>query len=167
MAEPTPPPSRPSSGSPDRQALLQAFQDVVRTEKEKKTGTMQPVAQGSRGFQVFMILVAIACALVLVMRPSWLFPRPAAETPALREASLRVRMFVEIERIERFKSEKGSLPASLAEAGADTTSLSYSPSSDSFTLTGRDHGLSLTYTSGTPAKDFLGDSYQLISQRRH
>jgi hypothetical protein len=105
---------------------------------------------------------------VLLLQPAWLFPPAPLETPALREASVRVRMYVEMDRVEQFRNAKGRLPATLMEAGGDTTGLVYSTADDGYTLVGRDNGFSLTYTStaGIAPRDFLGDSYRLIAQRK-
>jgi hypothetical protein len=159
----TPPPSR-KPGVPDRQALLHAFQDVVRSEGQKNTRPPEPTSS-NRGHRAFLLLTAVGLLLVLVTRPAWLFPRPPAQTPALREASLRVRMFVEIDRVERFLADSGRLPRTLVEAGADTSGLSYTPAEGGYTLSGTNQGLSLTYRSGTPPREFLGDSYRMVRQQ--
>ena len=168
MAEPTPPatPSTPT-GTPDRKALVEAFQDVVRTEKEKKAGDMHPVSEKSYVFSVVMAVLAVASVAILVVQPAWLFPKAVEQPAALREASLRVRMYVEIDKIGRYKVAKGKYPETLADAAVDTTGLKYVVSGSDFTLTGADRkGLSLTYYSTTPPKEFLGNAYSFISSRK-
>lgn len=167
MAEPTPPTTpRPTTGTPDRKALVEAFQNVVRTEKEKKIGDMHAVSEKSRVFTVFMVILAVASLATLFLQPAWLFPRAPEQSQELRDASLRVRMYVEIDKIERFKSAKGSYPDDLTEAAVDTAGLVYVLSGNDYTLTGTDRGLSLTYFSTTPPKEFLGNSYTFISGRK-
>lgn len=163
-SNPTP---RPTAGTPDRRALVQAFQDVVRGEKEKGFQRHRPSAPPAprRGLLAFLLLTTAALAWVLAAQPEWLFPRPAPEPPALSEASLRVRMFVEIDRIERYTAQAGHRPASLIEAGADTVGLIYSTTENGYTLTGVNQGFTLTYRSGEPPRTFLGDSYRLVRQR--
>jgi hypothetical protein len=166
MAQTPPPAPNLTPGSPDRRALLQAFQDVVRSEQEKRSHPVAPEPSGARRTTRTVLLLAAAGLLViLVAQPRWLFPRPPEETPALSEASLRVRMFVEIDRVERFRADSGRLPRTLVEAGADTSGLTYTPVEGGYTLSGVNQGLSLTYRSGTPPREFLGDSYRLITQR--
>jgi hypothetical protein len=156
----------PKPGATDRQALLRAFQDVVRTEQGKNSRAPTPEPTSSRrGTRAMLLLTAAGLLLVLVTRPAWLFPRPPKQTPALMEASLRVRMFVEIDRVERFLADSGRLPRTLVEAGADTSGLSYTPAEGGYTLSGRNQGLSLTYHSGSPPREFLGNSYQVVTQR--
>jgi hypothetical protein len=168
MAEPTPPaPPHRTTGAPDRKALVEAFQDVVRTEKEKQTGDLHAVTDRPYLYAVLMMILAVASATILVKQPAWLFSRPPEQPLELREASLRVRMFVEIDKIDRFKSAKGKLPETLTDAGVDTSGLGYVLTGSGYTLTGTDRrGLSLTYYSTTPPKEFLGKSYSLISARK-
>ncbi len=165
-ATPPPPPAQPP-GSHDRRALLQAYQDVVRTEHDKRTTQPVPVQPPSRApFWASMGLLIAVLAGILVLQPGWLFPKAPEESIELRTASLRVRMFVEIDRIDQFRNENGRLPATLIEAGADTTGLRYSVGGDAYSLEGVNRGVTLTYTSSQSAKDFLGNSYQLLAQRR-
>jgi hypothetical protein len=167
MADATPPNPRPSSSPHDRSALVQAFQDVVRDEQVKRTTPLKPERPASRlPFQIGMIAIAIVLAAILALQPAWLFPKPPTESPALQEASLRVRMYVQIDRIEQFRTAKARLPATLGEAGIDSTGLTYSAGSDSYSLSGVNRGVTLTYTSSQAPKDFLGSSYRLLAQRR-
>jgi hypothetical protein len=113
-----------------------------------------------------MGLVAVGLAATLLMQPAWLFPRAPEEPPAVREASLRVLMYVAIERVEQFRAEHGELPQTLLEAGSDTTGLSYTVGPSGYSLTGQNRGVTVTYSSGTSPREFLGNSYQLIARRR-
>ena len=168
MADATPPPSSAQPpGQHDRRALLQAYQDVVQNEKEKRTTQPVPILPPSRApFWIVMGALIAVLAGILVLQPEWLFPRVPAEGQEIREASLRVRMYVEIDRIERYRSANSHVPATLSEAGADTTGLTYNAGADGYSLEGRNDGMTLTYTSSQSPKDFLGTSYQLLTQRR-
>jgi hypothetical protein len=75
-------------------------------------------------------------------------------------------MYVEITRLEKFRSDSGHPPATLREAGADTTGLVYAPEEDGYTLTGSNAGQSLTFRSGSDPRQFLGESYRQIAARR-
>ena len=169
MADAPPPPGPGTPpGQHDRTALVQAFQDVVRTEHEKRSAPLPPERPRSRlPFQLGLIGLAVALAAILVLQPAWLFSKPPVESPALREASLRARMFVQIERIEQFRSANARLPASLVEAGIDSTGMRYAISGSGYSLSGTNHQVTLTYLSSQAPKDFLGSSYRLFSERRH
>lgn len=166
MAQSHPPTTEPSGGQPDRRALLQAFKDVVQSEREKKGGEGRPEQQARPLYIAVMSVLLIALTSVLLTRPAWLFPRLPEETPAIREASLRVRMYVEIERIEQFRSANGHYPTSLLDAGGDTTGLSYTTGPTGYTLTGQNGGITATFAAGSNPREFLGDSYQAIARRR-
>jgi len=111
-------------------------------------------------------LTIAGLAALLVLQPGWLFVRPAPEPPQLQEASLRIRMYVEIDHINRYRIANGRLPSTLQEAGGDTTGLSYVPGEDSsYSLRGRNGMIELTYTAGSSAESFLGNSYELVRER--
>ena len=160
-------PGASTTGSHDRQALLKAYQDVVQEQKDKRNGPgTAPAAAASRApFWIFSLALAAGLAATLVLQPEWLFPKAPPEPPALQETSLRVRMYVEIDHIEAFKAAEGRLPATLLEAKGDTTGLTYAPGEGGYSLTGRNGSISLTYASSQAPREFLGDSYTLISRR--
>lgn len=171
MAESTPPHKRTPPPPPDprdRRALLDAYQTLVRTEQERQAaGPPAPAPPPSRsGFWLLSLLLIGALSALLVIRPSWMFTTPPSESPALMEASLRVQMFVEIERIEKFRSDSGRIPASEAEAGLTAGSgLGYLANGANYTLTGTNGPVALTYSSGTPPAEFLGKSYEIVRAR--
>ncbi|MFN8647441.1 MAG: hypothetical protein U0104_11800 [Gemmatimonadales bacterium] len=160
-------PAQPSADPNDRQALLKAYQDVVQEQKDKHNGPPgpPPAAPSKAPFWILMLSLAAGLGATLVLQPEWLFPKVAPEPPALQEASLRVRMYVEIDHIEAFKAQEGRLPATLLEARGDTTGLTYAPGEGGYSLTGRNGSISLTYASSQAPREFLGDSYTLISHR--
>jgi hypothetical protein len=162
---PPPQPAPPPTGKPDRRALLQAYQEVVRATKEKPA----PIVDSGptrRPFWIAMGLTIAGLAALLVFQPGWLFLRPAPEPPQMQEASLRIRMYVEIDRIDRFKGATGRLPTTLTQAGGDSVGLQYTSRGEGYTLNGRNGMIRLSYTSGTSAEAFLGNSYELIRERR-
>lgn len=164
FSEPPPEPSPPPVGRPDRRALLQAYQEVVRTTKSRPS-VKRALAPDKRPYWIAVSVTIAFLTFLLVFQPPWMFNRPPAEPPQLREASLRVRMYVEIDRVERFKQAKGRLPANLAEAGGDSTSLTFEPRGEGYILSGQNGPIALRYTSGSSPEAFLGNSYQLIRAR--
>ncbi len=162
--EPPPEPLPPPVGKVDRRALLEAYQEVIRTTKDK------PAVRGETGpdrrpYWLTAGLLIAALSALLVFQPRWMFNRPPDEPPNLKEASLRVRMYLEIDRIERFKQAKGKLPANLPEAGGDSVGMVFEPRGEGYVLTGYNGPLSLRYTSGSSPEAFLGNSYRLIQGR--
>jgi hypothetical protein len=167
MADPTPPPAPAPSGQPDRRALLAAYQSVVKSEQDRRIADAQPepVQSSGWGFWITTTVLIVGLATLLITQPAWMFNRPVQEPAAVVDASLRVRMFVEIERIERFRRDSARLPATLAEAGIPGDGLTYEPYDGGYTLTGASGPRALAYSSGTPPETFLGDSYRLLRER--
>lgn len=161
-----PPPRRhpPPSGKVDRRALLQAYQEVVRTTKQKPA-PKKPEGPKRRPFWIAVGATIAGLVALLVVQPGWMFNRPPAEPPQLQEASLRIRMYVEIDRVERFRAAKGRWPATLTEAGGDSAGLSFERRGDGYIMGGRNGVIELRYKSGTPAEAFLGNSYQMVRGR--
>jgi len=162
MTPPPPPPQDQLS----REALLAAKQALIQDRvRQRVEDAKVPPPQSGRGFRNTAAVIALALAALVVVRPAWLFPPPVAESPALKEASLRVRIYIETERVERYRQNEGRLPATLLESGGDTTGLKYVQDGESYSISGANGGLALTYSSTTPAADFLGNSYELIRAR--
>jgi hypothetical protein len=151
-------------GKVDRRKLLEAYQEVLRTTKEKPA-LKRIVAPDRRPYWIAVGLTIAGLVALLIFQPPWVFNRPPAEPPQLREASLRVRMYVEIDRVDRFKEAKGRWPASLQEAGGDTLGLTFERRGEGYILTGQNGPISLRYVYGSSAEGFLGNSYQLIQGR--
>jgi hypothetical protein len=149
-----------------REALLAAKQALIQDQVLRRIEDAKvPPPTSRRGPQLWLAAPALALAALLVVRPAWLFPRPPDESPALQEASLRVRIYIETERVERYRRNEGRLPATLLESGGDTTGLKYVQDGQSYTITGKNAAIELTYRSTMPAAEFLGNSYDLIKAR--
>jgi len=162
MTPPTPTPRDQLS----REALLAAKQALMHDQARQRVEDAKvPPPESRRGVQLSMVAAALALSVMLVVRPAWVFPRPPAESPTLKEASLRVRMYIEADLIERYRRNEGRLPATLLESGGDTTGLKYVQDGQTYSLTGENGGIVLTYGSTTPAAEFLGNSYELIRAR--
>lgn len=155
-------------GSPDRRALLEAYQNLVRAEAEKKAAgpELRGVRPNRVPFWTFTAVLILALGAMLLTEPAWLFTQPKAESREVQEASLRVQMFVEIERLERFRADSGRPPATAAEAGiAAGTNILYEAEGTGYRLLGRNGPITLTYNAGMAPADFLGNAYQIIRAR--
>ena len=172
-SQPTHPPHSPrpastgSAGGPDRRALIQAYQDLVKSESERKLheGHDSPAPPRRQTFSLIMLAVSLVTLAVLVIQPAWLFTPPLEESREYQEAGLRVGMYREIQRIEEYRQANGRLPASLTEARADTTGLTYQVQGQDYSLTGRSGGIEISYSSTMPPAEFVGASYDLIRGR--
>jgi hypothetical protein len=177
MAEMTKEPTGTSTSagaSPQKQALLEAFDNVLKKQAEDREAEQrEAAARRRRRNRVRPIIWALA-ALPLMLgvylyldRPEWLFPAPAhPESVAIKEASLRIGMANAAQHVERFRQQTGKLPRTLSEAGTRVEGIAYQPiDSVEWRLVGIHDGIELSLSSREPLPRFLGNSYQLISRR--
>ena len=106
-------------------------------------------------------------AWVAVARPPWIFDRGMpVENAAMQDASLRLAMVMQFQRIERYREANRRLPASLSDVGPPMQGITYERAgSDQFVLRGRNDGVSLVLRSTDPVREFVGSSYTLIQGR--
>ena len=89
-----------------------------------------------------------------------------AVAPERQEAGLRVAMVLLSRRIEAYRAENGSYPATLAAIGEGGNGITYALTSDStFELAGTAAGTGVVFTSTGDANAFLGSSMALITGR--
>ncbi len=162
--DPPPRHNPPPSGKHDRRALLEAYQEVLRTTKSRPR-PRRLVVPDRTPFWLGVSFTILGLLALLIFQPAWLFNRPPDETPQTQEASLRIRMYVEIDRVLRYKEAHGRLPENLAEAGGDSTGLSFEHRAGGFILSGSNGMISLRYRSTEPPEAFLGNSYEAVRER--
>ena len=147
--------------------LLEAAREVVkdRHEKQVAAGKLQPAARKRVSF--LMLLAAIGLAL-LVLQPAWLVgPKTLPpESPAIVEASLRLSLLRERQRVSDFLKQNGRLPTSLAEAGSIAPGIGFEalPQQD-FRLFAQAGDSLLVLRSSDSMSHFLGNSLKEIKNR--
>lgn len=145
---------------------MQAYQDVVKFANEKPA-PLPPDPPSKLPFWITMGSLIVILITLTLWQPPWLFTQVPKESSAMAEASLRVRIYSEIVRIERYREKNNNqLPPTLADAGGDSTGVSYVVLKTGYTLTGKNGPLVIVYKSETPVKQFVGNSYALIRSRR-
>jgi hypothetical protein len=166
-------PTQPSPGAPtpEKQALLEAFDQVIKADAEQRG---KP-ADLRRQRKWVLHPVAMLALLVLfgtvgylgAVRPAWLFERGMPpENAALQDASLRLGMAMQYQRIDRYRQANGRLPQSLDEVGAPMQGITYERvGADQFVLRGRNGTVSLTLRSTDPVREFVANSYTVIQRR--
>ena len=174
MAEPTSAASTPSSAAPrqgGKQALLEAAQDVVRTQAEARKAELEAERRSRSRMSP---IVAIGSAIILVVvayaaveRPVWLFPPPpTVESAEVQEASLRIGMAAAAQRIEKFRQTRSRLPRTLAETGGTLHGIRYERADSlTYTLRGTSGPVALTFRSTDSLKAFVGGSFEVIARR--
>lgn len=166
------PASSPKTGS-QKQALIEAFDTVLKTQAEQREAerAAEEARRRSRGVSRGLMLV---CTTILVFtgvylyveRPDWVFPTSAAaESIATREASMRILLANAAQHIERYKQQTGQLPSSLRQAGAPAAGIVYERTAAGYRLRGEDEDVRVTFTSGEPLARFVGNSFEVIARR--
>ena len=166
-------PTQPSPGAPtpEKRALLDAFDQVIKADAEQRG---KP-ADRRRQRKWLLHPIAMLALLVLfgtigylgVVRPPWLFERGMPpENATLQDASLRLGMAMQYQRIDRYRQANGRLPQSLDDVGAPMQGITYERvGADQFVLRGRNGTVSLTLRSTDPVREFVANSYTVIQRR--
>lgn len=163
---PTSTPTAHDSRRDSKTDLLEAARAVVKDRNEKVAAArLQPAV---RKRVSFLTLLSLAGLLLILVQPSWLAGPKAtpAESPAIREASLRLSMLRERQRVTDFAKRTGRLPTSLAEAGSSAPGLGYEELAEQqFRLFGQAGDSLLVLRSTDSMAHFLGNSLREIKNR--
>ncbi|NNG16255.1 MAG: hypothetical protein HKM89_07210 [Gemmatimonadales bacterium] len=152
-----------------KQALLDAAQSAVDSEVEhRKTRGREQKRRARRRLLPAIFAVTVAFSLyALLTRPAWLqTPPPPSDTPAVQEANLRIIMYTQAMRVERFVEENGRVPETLAEASAAAVGTRIESLDDNaWALHGSTGAVELTLKSTDVMRDFLGNSFEVLAAR--
>jgi len=162
MTAPTPP-------TPEKRALIDAYESALKASAERRDAASRP--SGPRRtrpvFWVILLLAVGGAGAVAILRPEWIgIEAPLTEPPAVREASLRLAVALEAQRVLRYQRAHGQLPATLAEAGAVMPGIIYQPSRDGiYEISAADGDIAVLYRSTTSLRTFVGNSYDAVKRR--
>ena len=160
--------------SPQKQALLEAFDSVLKQQAENREADLREEAARRRSRNrvrptvwAAAVLALFLCTYLYIERPEWLFPASVPpESIAIQEASLRIGMANAAQHVERYRQRRGKLPSTLLEAGTQVEGITYHPlDSTEWRLIGSHAGIELTLASREPLTRFLGNSFEVISRR--
>jgi len=163
-----------SGASPQKQALLEAFDSVLKKQAEEREAEQREAEARRRSRNrvrpsvwALGAVVLFLCAYLYVERPEWVFPASAPpESVAIKEASLRIGMANVAQHLERYRQRTGKLPRTLLEIGTQADGITYQPiDSTEWRLMGAHSGVELTLMSREPLSRFLGNSFEVISRR--
>jgi hypothetical protein len=167
----TPAPS--ATVSPQKKALLEAFDTVLKTAAEERELERLAAEARRRGRGASRLLLVV-CTTVLVFvsvylyveRPEWAFPAPSQpESIAVRQASLRISVANAAQHVERYRQLHGKLPATLEQAGANGAGVAYLQTAAGYRLLGDNDGVRVFFTSGESLSQFVGNSFEVIARR--
>jgi hypothetical protein len=149
--------------------LLEAAKAVVkeRNQKAEQAAARRMHPEVRRRVSVLSLL-GLAGLLLIVLQPSWLTGPKALppESPAIVEASVRLAMLREQQRVVDFLKQNGRLPATLAEAGVTVPGLGYQAlPQQEFRLFAQAGDSLLVLRSSDSVTLFLGNSLKEIKNR--
>lgn len=159
-----PPPGSPgSSGSEIADALADVLEHTAkRAEAEERAEKPRDRSSAFHWFGLG-ILTAIS-AYLWIGPPEWIQPEPPPPpTVQLEEAGLRLNLYLQAMRIERFRTAEGRLPESLAEAGDPIENIDYQRlTQQTYLLSGSSDNMVLGFTSTEPVETLLSDAMVVI-----
>ena len=165
MTEEKRPPSRPEAktGSEYGDALSEVLADQRRRSDRRR----QPSAPLRRQLNPLLAPALAGISFWLwVFPPPSLQPTPPPQVPvAVQEAGLRIEMYLQLGRIQKFVKDNGRLPNSLRETEQDVLAgVEYIAMADStFLLRGRVSGVTIDYVSTQPAEELLQDAKEIVT----
>jgi hypothetical protein len=174
MTKETTEPAPVRGASPEKQALLEAFDSVLKQQAENREAERREEAARRRNrgrvrptVWASAVLALFLCTYLYIERPEWLFPASAPpESVTIQEASLRIGMANVAQHVERYRQRRGKLPRTLLDAGTQVEGITYQPlDSLDWRLVGSHRGIELTLASRDPLPKFLGNSFEVISRR--
>jgi hypothetical protein len=162
-----------ASSSPEKKALLEAFDTVLKTAAEERELERLAAEARRRNRGVSRLLLVVCTVIVTFMsvylyveRPEWIFPVASPpESPTVRQASLRISVANAAQHIERYRQQRGQLPATLEQAGANGAGISYQRTAAGYQLEGENEGIRVSFTSGESLTRFVGNSFEVIARR--
>ena len=164
----------PAGPTAQKQALLEAFDSVLKQQAEAREAELREAEARRRGkrrvrpwISASAVLSLVLCSYLYVERPEWVFPGSAIpESVAIKEASLRIGMANVAQKVERYRQRTGSLPRTLADAGSRVNGMAYDAvGAATWRLVGSNGGIELTLTSQDSLPAFIGNSFDVISRR--
>jgi hypothetical protein len=150
--------------------LLNAAQAAV-SEAEERSASRRGRRRNSRfgriAFATIAGLVVGGSGYILSARPAWFFtPDPEPPPLEIQDASVRLMLVREAERIRQYQTANGQLPDSLAEAGSMVTGVRYTRVDDStFRLSAAVGSTQIGFQSDDSPDGFLGNALKIINRR--
>ena len=156
----------PASTSVQSREQIAALVGEYLDQKKRETKENSLVAAPRRIRKALTVVAIVTCAIVWIL-PSLVKPQVELPSPARVDASARMTLFLAAERVRTYQRTHGRLPATLVQAGVDTTGLTYFRATDSlFEMWAMANGARITYRSTTNNARFLGKTLQTLSFSR-
>jgi hypothetical protein len=163
-----------SSATPEKKALLEAFDVVMKNQAAEREAQLRAAEARRRARNRLGVMASTGLTILVLVggylwmaKPDWVFP-PAIqpESVEVRQASLRIGVATASQHIQRFQRKSGRLPETLAEAGVSTQGITYQRlGADSYRLDAEEGELRVSLGSHDSLPVFLGNSFEVITRR--
>jgi hypothetical protein len=170
---PTQPPATARSASVEKQALIEAYDTVLKQQAERReveareAQARRTARHRTRPFVwTSAALTLVLCSYLFIERPEWLFP-PAGpvETTELQDASIRIGMANAAQHVQRFRQQNNRYPETLTEAGAYGDGIEYTRIGEGWQMTATQGTAEIILNSQDALPSFIGKSFEIISRR--
>ena len=167
LHSPKPGTARPSQGV--KQELVEAYRQVINAEVEKRQkvkAERNAPPKPQYGRLAMAILMPVTAVWMWVAPQPWLDEKPQQPSRGVMEASLRLTMYLEAQRLEQFKTDSGYYPDKLSRIGYVPEGLTYKLVGPTrYLLRGVNGPVSVGLESGTVLATFLGGSLDTLNFR--
>jgi hypothetical protein len=163
-----------TSAAPEKKALLEAFDVVMKNQAAEREADLR-AAEARRKARTrlgalawtSLAVLALVGGYLWITKPDWVFPPTIQpESSEVRQASLRIGVATAAQHIKRFQRKSGRLPESLTEAGVSIHGISYRRlGPDTYRLEASEGDLRVSLGSHDSIPIFLGNSFQVIGER--
>jgi hypothetical protein len=170
---PTQPPAPARSATAEKQALLEAYDTVLKHQAERRDAELREAEARRAARQrtrplvwTSAALTLVLCSYLLIERPEWMFPQAGPiESAAVQEASIRIGMANAAQHVQRFRQQNHRYPETLTEAGAYGDGIEYTRVADGWRMTSTWGTTEITLSSRDTLPAFLGKSFEIIGRR--
>lgn len=151
---------RSPQGGRERYDVLQEFLEQHAEAVERETRLQPGFATPGRGRIVVLVALVVVFLVVWWKGSDWLGPTPPAKPTAVQtDASLRLALYLQAQRIKAFQLRTGHLPDQLGDAGPPLPGIHYEKlDAGTYVITGRNGDSTLSYRSDQPIGLLLGKS---------
>jgi hypothetical protein len=138
-------------------SLVGEFMEEKRKELAEEKARQKPKKRNP-----LIVPFLTALCLFIWVAPSLMPPREPPLSPETIENSARITLYLASLRIREYHRLNRQLPATLTQAGVDTTGITYTRATDSlFELSTRVQGSRMVYRSSQPDSLFLGPNLRI------
>jgi hypothetical protein len=162
MGSSTPDP-RPSTASESRK-LVAEYEQTLKSVKEKHQVADAETERRRKLRRVAILGIALAITAYLSLKPpAWVKPHSIPPpTPAERTAGDRFAIYLQAQRIEAFRNNRGRLPSTMDEAGEAMPGIRYELLGNGTYALTSERDQTIRYSSRDSLGTFLGGSMTLL-----